>query len=203
MVITPQNKLDAVNEILSAIGSSPVSTIDDDNNIDVINAKRILDGVSKEIQTRGWFFNTLEKIHLDPEDNRGVLNVPCPQSYLRFESFGYKLIRRNGYFFDVFGQTNEFKDGLDIDILVKELEFEELPESFRKYITVRASRIFQMRYLGDDGLDLHLQTEETSAYADIVDYDLTTGNYNVFEDEDFIQIARNRGVPYAPYIPKH
>lgn len=203
MVITPQNKLDAVNEILSAIGSSPVSTIDDDNNIDVINAKRILDGVSKEIQTRGWFFNTLEKIHLDPEDNRGVLNVPCPQSYLRFESFGYKLIRRNGYFFDVFGQTNEFKDGLDIDILVKELEFEELPESFRKYITVRASRIFQMRYLGDDGLDLHLQTEETSAYADIVDYDLTTGNYNVFEDGDFIQIARNRGVPYAPYFPKH
>lgn len=203
MVITPQNKLDAVNEILSAIGSSPVSTIDDDNNIDVINAKRILDGVSKEIQTRGWYFNTLEKIHLDPEDNRGVLNVPCPQSYLRFESFGYKLIRRNGYFFDVFGQTNEFKDGLDIDILVKELEFEELPESFRKYITVRASRIFQMRYLGDDGLDLHLQTEETSAYADIVDYDLTTGNYNVFEDGDFIQIARNRGVPYAPYFPKH
>lgn len=203
MVITPQNKLDAVNEILSAIGSSPVSTIDDDNNIDVINAKRILDGVSKEIQTRGWYFNTLEKIHLDPEDNSGIMQVPCPNSYLRFESFGYKLIRRNGYFFDNYGQTAEFKDGLDIDILVKELSFEELPESFRKYITVRASRVFQMRYLGDDGLDLHLQTEETSAYADIVDYDLTTGNYNVFEDGDFIQIARNRGVPYAPYIPKH
>ena len=204
MIITPQDELDAVNEILSSIGSSPVSSLEDDSNIDVINAKRILNGVSQEIQSRGWFFNTLEMIHLDPEDNRnGKLNVPCPNSYLRFEAPNYKLIRRNGYFFDVYSQTNVFPEGLDIKILVKELPFSELPEQFRKYITVRASRIFQMRYLGDDGLDLHLQTEETAAYADVVDYDLTTGDYNVFEDGDFIQIARHRGVPYAPYFPKH
>ena len=94
LIITPQNELDAVNEILSSIGSSPVSSLEDENNVDVINAKRILKGVSKEIQARGWFFNTLEMIHLDPEDNRyGKLNVPCPNSYLRFEAPTYKLIR--------------------------------------------------------------------------------------------------------------
>ena len=87
MIITPQDELDAVNEILSSIGSSPVSSLEDDSNIDVINAKRILNGVSQEIQSRGWFFNTLEMILLDPEDNRnGKLNVPCPNSYLRFEA---------------------------------------------------------------------------------------------------------------------
>lgn len=204
MIITPQNELEAVNEILSSIGSSPVSSLEDDNNVDIINAKRILKGVSTEIQSRGWYFNTLEKIHLDPEDNRyGKVNVPCPNSYLRFEAKDYKLIRRNGYFFDVYSQTNVFTEGLDIDLLIKELPFDELPEQFRKYITVKASRIFQMRYLGDTDLDAHLQIEETSAYGDVIDYDLTTANYNVFEDGDFIQIARHRGVPYAAYFPKH
>lgn len=205
MVITPQNELEAVNEILSSIGSSPVSNIDSDDNVDVINAKRILKGVSREIQTRGWFFNTIERIHLKPEDNRyGRLQVPCPNSYLRFEAKDYKLIRREGYFFDNYSQTGIFPDGINIDVLIKEIDFSDLPEVFRKYITVRASRIFQMRYLGDDGLDLHLQTEETAAYADMVDYDLTTGNYNVFEDGDFIQVSRQRGVEYyAPYFPKH
>lgn len=203
MVITPQNELDAVNEVLSSIGSSPVSSLEDDNNVDVINAKRLIEGVSREIQSRGWFFNTLRKIHLDPEINRNKYNVPCPNSYIRFESTGKKLIRRNGYFFDNYANTSIFKDGIDMDVLIKELPFEELPEQARKYITVRASRIFQMRYLGDDGLDTHLQIEETAAYGDLIDYELSTGDYNVFEDGDFIQINRYRGVPYAPYFPKH
>ena len=64
---------------------------------------------------------------------------------------------------------------------------------FRKYITVRAARVFQMRYLTSGEIDNHLQIEESSAYADIVDYELMTGNYNVFNDDQYIsqQIQRS------------
>ncbi len=41
MIITPSNELDAVNEILSSVGSSPVNSLEDDLNVDVLNAKRI------------------------------------------------------------------------------------------------------------------------------------------------------------------
>lgn len=184
MIVTPSNKLDAVNEILSAVGSSPVNSLEDELNVDVLNAVRILDSVSKEIQSRGWDFNIEGSVALLPDDDTNL--VPCPNNYLRFVSSGYKLIRRSGYFFDILSQTNEFPEGLTLDTLVRGLDFEELPEVFRKFITCRAARIFQMRYLTSDDLDKHLMTEESSAYADIIDYDLTTGNYNILNDDQYI-----------------
>lgn len=184
MIVTPSNKLDAVNEILSAVGSSPVNSLEDELNVDVLNAVRILDSVSKEIQSRGWDFNIEGSVALLPDDDTNL--VPCPNNYLRFVSSGYKLIRRSGYFFDILSQTNEFPEGLTLDTLVRGLDFEELPEVFRKFITCRAARIFQMRYLTSDALNTHLMTEESSAYADIIDYDLTTGNYNILNDDQYI-----------------
>lgn len=184
MIVTPSNKLDAVNEILSAVGSSPVNSLEDELNVDALNAVRILDSVSKEIQSRGWDFNIEDSVALLPDDDTNL--VPCPNNYLRFVSSGYKLIRRSGYFFDILSQTNEFPEGLTLDTLVRGLDFEELPEVFRKFITCRAARIFQMRYLTSDDLNKHLMTEESSAYADIIDYDLTTGNYNILNDDQYI-----------------
>lgn len=184
MIVTPSNKLDAVNEILSAVGSSPVNSLEDELNVDVLNAVRILDSVSKEIQSRGWDFNIEDSVALSPDADTNL--VPCPNNYLRFVSSGYKLIRRAGYFFDILSQTNEFPEGLTLDTLVRGLDFEELPEVFRKFITCRAARIFQMRYLTSDDLNKHLMTEESSAYADIIDYDLTTGNYNILNDDQYI-----------------
>ena len=184
MIVTPSNKLDAVNEILSAVGSSPVNSLEDELNVDVLNAVRILDSVSKEIQSRGWDFNIEDSVALLPDADTNF--VPCPNNYLRFVSSGYKLIRRSGYFFDILSQTNEFPEGLTLDTLVRGLDFEELPEVFRKFITCRAARIFQMRYLTSDDLNKHLMTEESSAYADIIDYDLTTGNYNILNDDQYI-----------------
>lgn len=184
MIVTPSNKLDAVNEILSAVGSSPVNSLEDELNVDVLNAVRILDSVSKEIQSRGWDFNIEGSVALLPDDDTNL--VPCPNNYLRFVSSGYKLIRRSGYFFDILSQTNEFPEGLTLDTLVRGLDFEELPEVFRKFVTCRAARIFQMRYLTSDELNKHLMTEESSAYADIIDYDLTTGNYNILNDDQYI-----------------
>ena len=183
MVVTPSNELDAVNEILASIGSSPVSSLEDDLNVDAINAKRILEAVSREIQSRGWGFNTVSSKALEADvDNL----VPCPYSYIRFFSDGYQLIRRDGYFFDLTNNSNEFVGGLTIDELVIELDFAELPDVFRRYITARAARVFESRYVGSEDLSQILQTDESQAYTDIVDYDLMQGAYNIYDDDQTI-----------------
>lgn len=184
MIITPSNELDAVNEILSSVGSSPVNSLEDALNVDVLNAKRILKATSIEIQSRGYVFNTLNNVYLSPDSDTGL--VPYARDYIRVFTTGYKLVDRSGYFFDLVSSTNEFPEGLTVGELVKELPFEELPVIFRKYITVRAARVFQMRYLTSGDIDAHLQLEESAAYADIVDYELMTGNYNVFNDDQYI-----------------
>lgn len=191
MIITPSNELDAVNEILSSVGSSPVNSLEDDLNVDVLNAKRILKATSIEIQSRGYVFNTLNNVYLSPDSDTGL--VPYARDYIRVFTTGYKLVDRSGYFFDLVSSTNEFPEGLTVGELVKELPFEELPVIFRKYITVRAARVFQMRYLTSGDIDAHLQLEESAAYADIVDYELMTGNYNVFNDDQFVSQQIQRG----------
>lgn len=184
MIITPVTELDAVNEILSAVGSSPVNTIEEDNNVEVINAKRILNGVSQEIQSRGWDFNTEESVVLQPDLEKGY--VPCSPNYLTYFAADYKLIQRNGYFYDVLTQTDQFPEGLTLDSLVRKLEFQELPAVFRKYITTRAAKIYQQRFLSSPELDQALSIAENEAYADIVNYDLISGNYNIYNDDTTI-----------------
>lgn len=183
MVVTPSNELDAVNEVLASVGSSPISSLDDDLNVDAINARRIVEATSKEIQAKGWGFNTLSSTALEADiDNL----VPCPDSYIRFFSDGYKLIRRDGHFFDLVNNTNEFEGGLTVDELVVELPFDELPATFRKYITAKSARIFQARYVGSDDLSKLLQVDEAEAYMDVVDYDLMQGAYNIYDDDQTI-----------------
>ena len=58
MIVTPDSELDAINEILTAIGSSPVNSLEDDANADVINARSMLYRVSREVQSAGYLSNT-------------------------------------------------------------------------------------------------------------------------------------------------
>lgn len=181
-ILTPQSELEAVNEILSSIGSSPVDTLDESLDVDVINAKRLLEATSREIQSRGWYFNTEDSVTLQPDTDSNM--VPCPENYLVFYSDGYQLVRQSGYFFDIASRTSEFPNGLTVT-LIRYLQFDELPEVFRKYITVRTARLFQMRFLGAQELDVSLQFAESEAYSAIVDFELKTGNYNIYNDDTF------------------
>ena len=185
MIVTPSTELDAVNEILSSVGSSPVNSLEDDANVDVLNAVRILKAVSQEIQSRGYSFNTLTSVTLKPDSFTN--KVAYGRDFLRAVSTSYKFVSREGYFYDLDSGNLEFPEGITLDELVK-----ELPQVFRKYITVRASRVFQMRYLTSADIDSHLQLEESAAYADIVDYELTDGNYNILNDDQFISQQTQR-----------
>lgn len=190
MIVTPSTELDAVNEILSSVGSSPVNSLEDDANVDVLNAVRILKAVSQEIQSRGYSFNTLTSVTLKPDCFTN--KVAYVRDFLRVVSTSHKFVSREGYFYDLDSGNLEFPEGITLDELVRELPFEELPQVFRKYITVRASRVFQMRYLTSADIDAHLQLEESAAYADIVDYELTDGNYNILNGDQFISQQTQR-----------
>lgn len=183
MIITPSSELDAVNEILTAVGNSPTNSLDTDEDIDVINAKRVLKGVSREIQAKGFFFNQESNVYLKPEVT--TKRVPCPESYIKFYSRGVQYIRRDGYFFDVSTRNDVFPDGITVN-LIRELKFVELPEAFRRYITARSARIFQERFLSSPELAQGLMQAEAEAYSEVVDYELLTGNYNVFRDDPFV-----------------
>ena len=58
LTLTPQTELDAVNAMLLSIGQAPVSTLSVTGLKDVSFAQYILHSVSREVQLKGWEFNT-------------------------------------------------------------------------------------------------------------------------------------------------
>lgn len=65
------SELDAVNSVLANIGQSPVNSLTE-NSVDIGLAVRHLSGVSREVQMRGWSFNTDKEYVLSPNSDSKI-----------------------------------------------------------------------------------------------------------------------------------
>ena len=58
--ISPLTELEAINQVLGAIGQGPVDTLDN-TNPDVAVVQTTLSQVSRDVQAEGWSFNKQQK----------------------------------------------------------------------------------------------------------------------------------------------
>tara|TARA_R100000808_G_scaffold23496_1_gene52213 strand:+ start:723 stop:1352 length:630 start_codon:yes stop_codon:yes gene_type:complete len=151
-------KLEAVNVMLSVIGEAPVNSLKS-GLADAEAAERILNRVNKEVQTEGWTFNTLRKYSLIPDSTKKII---LPSNTLKLtcvdSSRDYPLVQRGLRLYNY--EKHKYTIGDDYDEvkvdLVEEIDFNDdpteennsLPEYARRYIAIRASRVFIGRYLG-------------------------------------------------------
>jgi hypothetical protein len=158
-------KLEAVNVMLGTIGESPIATLNSTGSAYVAIAKAVLDEVSRDIQAEGWHFNTQNKVAL-ARDVGG--KIPVPSNALKVDVSLYHsdkdITERNGYLYDLINHTDVFTDTLYCDIVFG-LDFEELPQVARRYISLRAARIFSARVLGDEDIYRTASAEESEAKA--------------------------------------
>lgn len=179
-------ELAAINTMLTTIGESPVSSLEVSGLTDVAIAKQVLTEVSRVVQSKGWHFNTEEDYPLSPT-TEGYL-IP-PVNTIRVDTtkgYGYRdVIQRGDKMYDRADRTYVFDETLEFDLIIF-LPFDQLPESARHYITVRAARVFQRRVLGSDAVEAFTQDEEIMALAslmeaegDTADANVLTGSYSV------------------------
>ena len=187
MSLTVTSKLEAINTMLTSIGEIPVSSITNATTNDVSIAIQILDHVSREVQARGWFFNTDINYSLIPNNNN---QIQLPANALRVElADGYRrhdFVERNRKLYDRVNNTFSITDNVKVNIVFL-LDFSELPEVARHYILVRASRIFQDRMLVSSELHKFHEMDELQSYmslkeaeGDIGRHNILTGNYDVY-----------------------
>jgi hypothetical protein len=154
-------------------------------------AIQILDHVSREVQSRGWFFNTDINYSLVPNNNN---EISLPANALRVElaesSRVYNYVERNRKLYDRVNNTYTITNTVKVNIVFL-LDFEELPEVARHYIMIRASRIFQDRMLVSTELHKFHEIDELQAYmnlketeGDIGRHNILTGNYDVYRVVD-------------------
>lgn len=183
---TPTTKLEAVNSMLSTIGEAPVNTLSS-GLVDAETAETILNEVSRSIQAQGWNFNTEPDytVIADSDGNvvlpSNVLRADLADSQTKFRSSENEYIQRGNKIYDKRQHTFNIGKDLKLDIVVL-LDFTDLPEVARRYITVKSARIFQERVVGSDTLSTMNRNDEQEAMFALREMEGDNGDYNIFDD---------------------
>lgn len=149
-------KLDAVNIMLSQLGEEPYSTLSGTVTAEVRTAEIVLDEILKDVLSMGWLFNTEEDITLQPDVNDNII-PPTDAINLTFPHYPKrKYTTRQGKIYDRDNNTFTITATLKVN-LTRLFVFEDIPEAARKYVTYRAAREYQGRYLASR--DVHQFTE--------------------------------------------
>lgn len=180
---TPTTQLSAVNSMLSTIGEAPVNSLSS-GLIDAETAETVLNEVSRDVQSLGWNFNS-ESNYTVAADTDG--NVVLPDNIVRADTTKTRRSSKNEYvqrgnkMYDKVNHTYNIGQGLTLDVVVL-LPFELLPEVARRYVTVKASRLFQERVVGSDTLSTVNRADEDKAYLALKEMEGDNGDYNIFDD---------------------
>lgn len=188
MIITPITEIDAVNEILSSVGDSPVNTIEEPKNVNVINAIRILRITNRKQQARAWPFNTYHNYTLNPDVTNNRIRF-IDTFLIVTGNDGTTYNKRGEYLYNPRTQTDIFTEPI-VATVVMLLPFIDLPDQMRHYITAKAAADFQIRYLGDPSLGEALSQDEAEAWAALQEYELEQGQYNALTNIAVMRLRR-------------
>lgn len=194
MALTATTELDAVNIMLGTIGESPINSLDAATGVvDAVTARSILAEVAVQVQEEGWHFNTDYEFVLTPSMDTKEIYVPanCIEvDTSEYDRSGLDVAIRGNRLYDRKNKTFQFQQEIKADLTIL-LEFNELPQAARHYITIRAARVFQQRVVGSQTLGSFTEADEARALrqmkryeAKTADYNILTGNYSVMRTID-------------------
>lgn len=184
-------ELEAVNSMLAVIGEAPVNSITGTLPLDASLAKNTLTEINREVQSAGWHFNMRYDYTLSLD---GDSKIPLAENIMRvdlnpdkYSVTEYDVIKQGSFLYNKKGNTFTFDKALDA-VVTLFLDFTDLPENARRYITLRASRIFQDRTIGGNTLHRFSATDEANALAILKQEETQTGNHSIFNNYDTYSI---------------
>lgn len=185
-------KLEAVNVMLSTIGEAAVNSLSS-GLLDAETAETILDNVTRSVQTTGWSFNEEVDYTLSP-DSDGNLNLPAnclrvdlAKSESKYRNANFDYVQRGTKLYDKINHTYAINETVKVDMIII-LDFDELPEAARRFIAIRASRIFQERVVGSETLSRFSDDDENTAWLDLLHTESDVNDYNIFDDSSTYRV---------------
>lgn len=141
-------KLDAINRMLRYIGELPVpssvviANLPDGHEARI--ADTILDETLREEQEEKWWFNTFE-VEYTPQTSG---YITPPNNLIEFESDENYIIE-GGDFYDVDNETKIFTEPITVTARL-EITFDNIPDVFRTYAVLVASKHLHVYLNGDE-----------------------------------------------------
>lgn len=185
------SKLSAVNTLLAIIGEAPVNSLNPPLTGDASLAERTLDEISREVQGAGWSWNTMLYDSIPLDANTGQSQLPGNTLAVRFNPLTYpsqRFVLRGLRLFDRVKNTFDLRTSLGVAMtgnnsdlvaeLVEELVWDSIPETGRRYIMIRAGRIFANRAVTSSSIESYTQEDEENALQILKRTEDMAQNYN-------------------------
>ena len=184
MSVAATTELESINIMLAAIGEAPINSLTGTLPVDARLAQSTLTEVNKEVQSEGWSFNTEIDVTLTRD---GSNHVALSTDVLRVDPNIHQhttidAIQRGLKLYDRLNNKYEFDEDL-ICTVVYLRTFDEIPEPARRYVTIRAARIFVDRLVSDEGLRTYTRQDEIKARAILMETDLANGDHNILRGD--------------------
>ena len=189
-------KLQAVNTLLSIVGEAPLNSLTPPLTGDAALAERVLDEISTEIQGEGWSWNTMvyDAIPLDtnghstlPSNTLAVRFNPISYPSQRFVLRGIKLFDRIKNSYDLRGSLGVALTGSTTDLVaqvVEELAWDDIPETGKRYIMIRAGRIYSNRVVTSSTIESYTADDEEKALQILKRTEDMAQNHNFISGPD-------------------
>lgn len=181
-ILSKTSKVDIVNQCLQSIGEPPISSLAYANSQDANMIINTIDEVTREVQSRGWSWNT-DFNKVISKDINGIIALPTNTVRLDFKrlSDGTVPVLRNNQAYNPLTQSNIFSTDLTATKIVYFVDFESMPEVAKRYISVKSQRLWNTRILTDQLLSQITITDEQNAYMDLLMQEFTSNS--IFEQE--------------------
>jgi len=193
---TRTTKLESINTMLSTIGEAPVNSLTGTLPTDATMAINILDEVNREVQSQGWKFNSSYKVTLTRDTNNkipignDVMHIEF--NHLRENRSSYDPVLRGSFLYNLVDESFVWDKNFDNVRVIFLIPFEDAIEQARRFITIRASRIFHDRTLGANALHRFSQEDELRALSFLKQAEASTADHNIFNSLDqFKTVSRN------------
>ena len=159
--------------------------------VEASQAEQTLNNVSRDFQAQGWAFNTEITFDLSP-DASDMLTLPAnclhvDTIHTRMSS-DTDLVQRGNKMYDRIKNTYAIGTTVSVDMVVL-LDFEEMPETARRFVAIKASRILQDRVLGSESLHSYNSQDEMMAWNNMLQSELDVQDLNIFDNYETNKIA--------------
>lgn len=193
MPLSKTTKIQAINTMLSTVGEPPINSLAA-QRADALIAQNILDEVCREVQSYGWQFNTDEGIYLTPDSNTGFIYVPDTVVRVDMDrnELEYDIVVRGNRLYNRKNNSYVFSGQIKV-VQVYLMDFDEMPETAKRYVTVRAARIFQDRMVGSEKHHAFTLRDEVAALALMNEYENEVGDYTIFDSPDVMRTFIRQG----------
>ena len=164
--------LQAVNTLLQNIGEMPVDSLENQQIQDARIAEQTLLEFAREGQLRGWSWNTEREYPFDRDSGTGEVEVPASAVAWSVDPYRYNgryVLRGNR----VYDKTNRTFKISELDAPIKAdvtwlLSWDDSPEAFNRWTTIRSARVFSTRMLGSDSVTNYTAVDEQAAMTELM-----------------------------------